>query len=169
MKTVLGHRQTGHEVQHRSSPPKRDTVNKSFSSDAVQPVHGPTESPDAGVTRGLIALGTPLDVGDASRDDPTATTPVVRAMSTAGKGIVDAMADPERTGAPDFRSDAQVTGELLHRARCLCEQVQQLEPDGAGETLPHQRDRLEQSVLSSSRILHIWHSIDQLIACQARS
>ena len=120
MKTALGHRQAGHEVQHRSSPPKRDTVNKSSSRDTVQPVHGPTESPGAGVTRGFIALGTPLDVGDASRDDPTAKTPVVRAMSTAAKGIVDAMAHSERTGAPDFRSDAQVTGELLHRARWSC-------------------------------------------------
>ena len=40
--------------------------------------------------------------------------------------------------------------ELLHRARRLGQQVEQLQPDGAGERLAHHRDRLEQGGLGST-------------------
>ena len=56
--------------------------------------------------------------------------------------------------------------ELVDRARRLGEQVEQLEPPGAGERLAHQRDRLEQRVLLASRGASVCYSIDQLIACQ---
>ena len=39
------------------------------------------------------------------------------------------------------------TRERLDRARCLREEIEQLEPDGAGERLAHHRDRLEEKVL----------------------
>ena len=59
--------------------------------------------------------------------------------------------------------------ELVDAARRLREQVEQLEPHGAGERLAHQRDRFEQRRPSLRRRTHHCYSIDHLIACQALS
>ena len=58
--------------------------------------------------------------------------------------------------------------QLFDAARRLGQQVEQLEPDRAGERLAHQRDRLEQRVLRLVAPSRIDYSIDRLIACQAR-
>src|SRR6185437_15688662 len=58
--------------------------------------------------------------------------------------------------------------QLLHGARSLRQQIEQLESHGAREALAHQRDRLEQRSLRCTAI-HPCNSIDHLIACQVSS
>src|SRR5947207_13974328 len=53
-------------------------------------------------------------------------------------------------------------GELVHAARRLSEQLEELQALRAGQRRPHHRDRLEDGLLRTL-LLHISYSIDYLI------
>jgi hypothetical protein len=122
-------------------------VDTSRSSDAGQPVHDPTDSPEAATGGEAIALRALGGAGEPSCTFPRATTLAVGAMNAAGQRIVDAMAHPERTDAPDFSSNAQLLRELLHRARWSCILLSQREFAG------------DRPALGWDRRLDPWHTL----------